>query len=175
MSARRGEPIPRASAGFPPVARADARVLILGSLPGRPSLVAGEYYANPRNAFWRIMGALCGFDPEAPYAQRLDALGAAHVALWDVLARGARASSLDADIVAASVVPNAFGPFLARHARIERIVFNGAAAGRLFARHVRPALGGRVPAAVRAPSTSPAHAAMALPDKLAAWRAALAS
>lgn len=161
------------SSGFPPIARPDARVLILGSLPGRPSLAAGEYYAHPRNAFWPILGALCGFDPQAPYARRRDALLSARVALWDVLARGARPGSLDADIVAASIVPNAFEPFFAGHPRLLRVVFNGAAAERLFVRHVRPALAARLPETVRAPSTSPAHAAMAFADKLAAWRGAL--
>lgn len=45
-------------AGFPAVENGQAEVLVLGTLPGRLSLQAGEYYVNPRNGFWSIMGRL---------------------------------------------------------------------------------------------------------------------
>lgn len=158
--------------GFPPIARDDARVLILGTMPSRASLLARQYYAHPMNHFWRIMGELLGFDPEAPYAARAAALVAAQMALWDVLASCRRASSLDADIVAASAVPNVFSGFYARHRRIRRVCFNGATAERLYLRHVR-----EVPAKVehlRLPSTSPANAGISYAAKKRAWRAAIA-
>ncbi|AKQ55417.1 G:T/U mismatch-specific DNA glycosylase [Bordetella hinzii] len=158
--------------GFAPAARADARILILGTMPGAVSLARGEYYAHARNAFWRIAQALFGVNAEAPYEDRLRALQEAGVALWDVLAACERPGSLDSAIVAASAVPNDFAGFLARHPRLEVIGLNGAKAAQLYRRHVTPMLAGRDGGlrVVALPSTSPAHAALGFEGKLQAWR-----
>lgn len=155
--------------GLPPVASPDARVLILGSMPGQASLTAARYYAHERNAFWRIMGDLVGALPSLPYEARLACLQAAGIALWDVIGSCERYGSLDADIVAGSVQVNDFAGFFAAHPRIEHIYFNGTAAENTFHRHVLPVLGERLPPQHRLPSTSPAHAARGYAEKLAAW------
>jgi len=161
--------------GFPPVARPDARVLVLGSMPGIASLRLRQYYAHPRNAFWPIAADLYGFDAAAGYAERVAALTAAGVALWDVLQACERAGSLDADIDPATVVPNNFAAFFRAHPGILRVCFNGAKAAALYRRHVLPGLAAQArPAYVDLPSTSPAHAALDRAGKLAAWRAGLA-
>ena len=110
------------SSGFSPVSRADARVLILGSLPGQASLAARQYYAQPRNAFWPIMGRLFGAGVEVPYEDRLRRLTESGVALWDVCAQ--RVGSLDAKIDALSVVPNDFAGSFQAHRVIGLICFN---------------------------------------------------
>jgi TDG/mug DNA glycosylase family protein len=165
------------STGFPPVAAADARVLLLGSLPGAMSLARREYYAQPQNGFWRIMGALAGALPELPYAQRLERLTAARIALWDVCASGFRPGSLDSAIQPASVVANDFAAFLEAHPGIGLICCNGSKAADLFGRLVAPGLAEpfRDIRRIVLPSTSPAHAGMRFEEKLRRWREALAA
>jgi len=162
------------SHGFPPVSDGAARVLILGSLPGEASLRAGQYYANERNAFWRIMGDLLGAGPDLPYSQRLEKLGAAGIALWDVIAACERVGSLDSAIVKSSVSANDFSAFFAVHRSIQRVFFNGGAAEAGFRRLVLPGLPGANLQLLRLPSTSPAHAACSYPEKLRAWSAIVA-
>jgi TDG/mug DNA glycosylase family protein len=57
--------------GFDPVSDGNTRALILGTMPSAESLRCGEYYANPRNSFWTIMGTLIGAHPKIPYDERL--------------------------------------------------------------------------------------------------------
>jgi hypoxanthine-DNA glycosylase len=162
----------RRSIGFPPVAAPDARILILGSMPGRMSLEKQQYYAQPRNAFWRIMGELFGAGPELPYSDRLKVLVAERVALWDVLRSCERPGSLDSAIDVASAVPNDFGGFMRGHPQIRQICFNGATAASLFRRKVSPDISAVLDgmSLVTLPSTSPAHAALGFEGKLCAWR-----
>jgi hypoxanthine-DNA glycosylase len=162
--------------GLPPIARSDAVALVLGSMPGTASLEAQRYYAHPYNAFWKVFGALVGASPELDYAQRTEALLRARIAVWDVVQSCERLGSLDSAIRRASVVPNDFDAFVAAHPQLRLVVCNGATARSFFARYVVPHASDAVRAlrVVLAPSTSPAHAAMTLPDKIAAWRQALA-
>jgi double-stranded uracil-DNA glycosylase len=163
------------SVGFPPVAARDASVLVLGSLPGRRSLEMREYYAQPHNAFWKIMGRLFGAHPELPYEHRLDQLRRHAVAVWDVLAAGERSGSLDSAIVASSIVVNDFAAFFAAHREIRLICFNGAKAAELYRRRVLPSLPLEIATLETRllPSTSPAHASLDFSEKLARWSAAL--
>jgi TDG/mug DNA glycosylase family protein len=156
--------------GFDAVSRSDARLLVLGSLPGAESLKQGRYYAKKQNSFWRIMGELVGALPDLPYQDRLDCLTRNGIALWDVCATAVRAGSLDSDI--RSPVPNDFAGFFATHLFIERVCFNGRAAEALFRRHVAPRISVPLNYATL-PSTSPAHAGMRFEDKLVLWREAL--
>ena len=155
---------------FPPLVARDARLLILGSMPGAVSLQARQYYAHPRNAFWPIMGALFGAGPDRAYAERADILRAHGVAVWDVLQSCVRPGSLDACISAE--VPNDFVAFFRGHPQVTHIFLNGGKAAACFARYVAAQCPPGV-AALRLPSTSPAHAGMSFADKRAAWAAAL--
>ena len=57
--------------GLPPIARSDARLFVLGSLPGDASLAAGRYYAHPGNQFWRLLGLAIGTAVGIPAARRV--------------------------------------------------------------------------------------------------------
>tara|TARA_R100001143_G_scaffold27003_1_gene26951 strand:+ start:1925 stop:2434 length:510 start_codon:yes stop_codon:yes gene_type:complete len=160
--------------GFPPRFTDQATILVLGSMPGRASLDASEYYAHPRNAFWPIMAQVFGFDANQPYEQRVDSLLQHKVALWDVVHRCVRTTSLDSDIVSDTVEVNDFGSLFVSCPQIHRVCLNGQAAARLYRRHVLQEL----PQAREIewqvlPSTSPAHAAMRFEEKCQQWQQAL--
>lgn len=155
---------------FPPIASPGATRLILGSMPGEASLKAGQYYAHPQNAFWRIMGELFGAHPELPYDERVHVLKANGIAVWDVLKSCTRPGSLDQNI--RDEVPNDFAGFFAAHPGLTRIALNGGKAAASFKRHAARFC----PARVRVetlPSTSPAHAARSFAEKRDLWRAGL--
>lgn len=159
---------PAPSRSFAPLARADARILILGSLPGQRSLAEKQYYAHPQNAFWRIMRELAGADGD--YANRCAALVKRRIALWDVLYESVRPGSMDADIRLETAQVNDFESFFRDHPGVCRVCFNGQKAAALFVRLVNAA-GSRE--MITLPSTSPAYASMSFDGKLERWRAAL--
>ena len=159
------------SRGFPAIARNDARVLILGSLPGERSIREQQYYAHPQNAFWRIMADI--YEIEGEYDARRSQLCDKQIALWDVLRSSVRPGSMDANIRAETAQVNDFASFFASHGDIEVIAFNGRKAEQLFRRFVDPL--SITPDVRRAslPSTSPAYASLPFSGKLEAWRNAL--
>jgi hypoxanthine-DNA glycosylase len=161
------------SQGFPPVARSDARILILGSLPGQRSIARQQYYAHPQNAFWPIMDELFGI--RGCYSERLKQLLQCRIALWDVLERSVRPGSLDARIVLDSVRANDFAGFLRAHPDIGLIAFNGKKAEQMFSRLVDSRMLSHKVRLTGLPSTSAAYAAMPFSGKLALWRQALAA
>jgi hypoxanthine-DNA glycosylase len=144
---------------------------VLGTLPSRKSLAVREYYANPQNAFWRIMGELFDAGPDLPYAERVRRLTLCGVAVWDVLASSVREGSLDAAIRTDTAMGNDFATFLRRYPDIATICFNGKKAAELFGRlAAAPALRQYAEKnRVILPSTSPAHAAMTYAEKCRQW------
>lgn len=155
---------------FAPIADENARILILGSMPGQASLDAGQYYAHKRNLFWPIMAELLQFDVSASYEEKTAALRAAGIALWDVLQSCKREGSLDANIEHATLTVNNFAEFFCQHRQIRHVFFNGEKAASCFHRYVAKI---DYPADLicqRLPSTSPANASQSLAFKLQAWQ-----
>jgi hypoxanthine-DNA glycosylase len=158
--------VPPIKRSFPPIADQQARVLVLGTLPGEESLRRGEYYAHPRNLFWPIVFALFDAVPAPGYAERLAFVAAQRIALWDVCENCERDASADSSI--RRECPNPIGRLLDTHPLIGAVAFNGTAAQRLHDRHFprRPDL-----TYLALPSTSPAHARIDFAGKLARWAA----
>jgi hypoxanthine-DNA glycosylase len=159
------------STGFAPVERADASLLILGSLPGQRSITEQQYYAHPQNAFWPIMRELFGVDGD--YAERCRQLTENGIALWDVLMSSYRPGSMDSDISLSEARPNDFSSFFREHGSIRLIAFNGRKAEQLYKRFVVPLDIASDVQRIVLPSTSPAYASLSFSRKLEIWREAL--
>ena len=151
--------------GLPAIARKDARLIILGSLPGDRSLLARRYYAHPTNQFWKLLGSAIGEDLDSlDYPARLDRLAERGIGLWDVIGSARRSGSLDQAIREAN--HNALADWLGGFSELQAVAFNG----RKAAQTGRGALD-RLPLNVdliELPSSSAAFTA-SLADKARAW------
>lgn len=158
--------------GFAPIISGNADVLILGTIPSEASLLRQQYYGHSRNAFWPIMSALYGFNPELDYQHRKERLMENGVAVWDVLQSCNRLGSLDANIKQSSLVTNDFAGFFTEYGLIKRVFFNGKMAEKLYQKRILPALNRRFSYLEYRclPSTSPAYAALKFEQKLEAWK-----
>ena len=150
---------------MPPIAGPDARLFVLGSLPGDASLAAQRYYAHPTNQFWRLLGSAIGEEVQAlGYEQRLERLAERRVGLWDVIASATRPGSLDQAIRLAE--HNRIQQLLHDYRELRAIAFNGATSAAIGRRLI-----GEPPAHVTLidlPSSSAANT-RAFAEKAAAW------
>jgi hypoxanthine-DNA glycosylase len=158
-------PVSTRKSSFAPVVAPDTRVLVLGSLPGEESLKAQRYYAHPRNRFWHLVGKVIGTELEPlAYEDRLAALLAAKIGLWDTVASARRKGSLDAAIREAE--HNPLAELAESLPGLRAVAFNGATAARIGSK----LLSGSRAELVPLPSSSPAHAAMKLAENERLWR-----
>ncbi|WP_084580362.1 DNA-deoxyinosine glycosylase [Sphingomonas azotifigens] len=152
---------------FPPVVAPDTRLLVLGSLPGERSLAARRYYAHPQNQFWQLLSPAAGCDLAAlSYDARLDALRAARIGLWDVVASATRPGSTDAAL--RDIAPHDIAGLAATLPGLRCIAFNGATAHRHGLRQLGAAADRYTVLAL--PSSSPLHT-VGLAAKAPAWAA----
>ncbi|HEX7930170.1 MAG TPA: DNA-deoxyinosine glycosylase [Sphingomicrobium sp.] len=150
--------------GLPPVARADARLFILGSLPGDASLAARQYYAHPQNQFWRLVGSVVGEDLHPlPYERRLERLAKHRIGLWDVIGSAVRRGSLDQAIRLAN--HNRIEALIHDFPALEALAFNGATSAAVGRRLFNAVSGIQL---VDLPSSSPANT-RPFAEKAAAW------
>ncbi|MFZ1546449.1 MAG: DNA-deoxyinosine glycosylase [Candidatus Nitrotoga sp.] len=157
---------------FPPIESDNSSILILGTMPSKASLQAQQYYAHPRNAFWKIISEILGVNAVNTYEARAASIVAARIALWDVLKSCTREGSLDSNIKNDTIILNDIASFFNNHSHMHRVCFNGAKAEGLYMKHVLPLLRTSLDIEyIRLPSTSPANAAISFNEKLEAWKA----
>jgi double-stranded uracil-DNA glycosylase len=150
---------------FPPVADARTRVLILGSLPGEMSLSRSQYYAHPRNLFWRLMEAVIDRPlVTSVYAERVQSLLASGVGLWDVVSSARRQGSLDAAI--RSEEANDLRRFAASLPKLRAVAFNGAKSAALGMKQLEDIAGLSL---IQLRSSSPANAQLGFEQKQSDW------
>ncbi len=130
------------------------RLLVLGSLPGTKSLTVQQYYGNPQNKFWELIGSVIEVNlrPLA-YEQRLATLLEHGVGLWDVIAEAERQGSLDAAI--RNETHNGLIELVAQLPMLRAVAFNGGTAAKHGRRQLHPQDDRLV--LIDLPSSSPAH------------------
>jgi hypoxanthine-DNA glycosylase len=152
---------------FPPVVTTRVRLLVLGSLPGERSLAERRYYAHPQNQFWRLISPAARRDLVAlSYEARLDALLAADIGLWDVVASATRPGSTDAAM--RDIEGHDITALAATLPELRAIAFNGGTA----LRHGLKQLGSAAARyrIIALPSSSPLHT-IGFEAKLPVWQA----
>jgi UDP-N-acetylmuramoylalanine--D-glutamate ligase len=149
---------------FHPLISEDTEILILGSMPGEASLSAGEYYAHPRNKFWKMMANITNEPFPTNYTEKKELLSRHKIGLWDVAKSVNRKGSLDKNI--SNAIVNDIETFLKTHPKIKTIGFNGKKAEELFSanfqRHANTVY-------LSLPSTSPANAQISFETSCMVW------
>lgn len=153
------------SISFDPIVPKNAKVLILGTMPGVKSLEAHQYYAHERNAFWPVMFTIFEKEFSKEYASRILLLNEQKIALWDTLKLCYREGSLDSNIKDAE--PNDITNLLAQNPSIKHVFFNGKSAENYYNK-----FNARIAEISyhSMPSTSPANASLKFEDKLNIWK-----
>lgn len=152
------------------VADEKTRTLIIGSMPGIASLQALQYYAHQYNLFWPLVFEAFGKTFAQPsYEDKLDLLAQNHIGLWDAAAVCQREGSLDSAIK--NAIPNDFEELFQLYPQIERLLFNGQTAFKIFKRFHPNWL--KRKKYLLLPSTSPANASIPLAQRRQVWLEAL--
>lgn len=150
---------------FPPIANEKTEIMILGSLPGEMSLELQQYYAHPRNRFWRVIAEITRSEIPQNYEEKLQLLQQNKIGVWDVVQTAKRIGSLDTNIL--DEVPNDLESFIVNHPKLKVIAFNGAKSRALFDKYFVRKTNLKYFAL---PSTSPANASFTFEKLCENWR-----
>lgn len=149
---------------FPYFINSKTEVLILGTMPGAMSLAKQEYYAHPRNHFWKILYTIFnGLPIPEKFEEKVRFLQSNKIGLWDVLENCERKGSLDIHIK--NHKENDFQSLFSEFPSITKIIFNGKQSHAFFFKRY-----GQIEGITYfvMPSTSPANT-MSFENKLKIW------
>ena len=150
---------------FEPVIDEQSKIIILGTMPGVQSLEKQQYYANPRNQFWKIIFSLLEESISISYADKKLFLLQNGIALWDVIDNCHRVGSLDSDIK--NEMANDFKNLFKNYSNIKTVFFNGQKAFKIFKKEI--GLDFVDKKFITLPSTSPAYT-IAFDKKIESWK-----
>lgn len=149
---------------FPPITNKKIKILILGSLPGEESLKQQEYYAHPRNKFWKVIAVITKSESPVTYSDKLKMLELHNIGVWDLVHKADRIGRMDTAIK--NAIPNDLNNFIVKHPNIKIIAFNGLKAQALFDKHFKR---NRHISYFCLPSTSPANAGISFEKICNLW------
>jgi hypoxanthine-DNA glycosylase len=162
--------------GFAPIIDGKAKVLLLGTFPGRESLAKNEYYGNPANRFWDILCEVFGV-PHTPtsYDEKRDMLLRNNIALWDIVDECDKKgqSSADGDINWGTAIFNDINSLLNEFSNIKKIFFASRICEEKFNKKIRGGISRKDIVFGLVPSPSGANARFSFKDKVTAWKKAL--
>ena len=148
---------------FPPIISNDAKIFILGSVPGVKSLEMQEYYAHPQNKFWKIIFELFNENFSEDYLEKIKILKKNKIAVWDVIDSCERVGSLDTTIK--NEESNDILQLLKKYQNLKTIFCNG---GKSY-QNLQKIVGKNFEIPIYLlPSTSPLHT-ISFEKKLDAW------
>ena len=150
---------------FKPIVYPSSRILFLGTMPSEKSLKYDEYYANPTNAFWRLLAQVFDQEQFKSYQEKINFIENHNLALWDVIATCERTGSLDSTIK--NPKANDFEVFFEKFPNIQHIIFTSKNACNLYQKHVGNFYNINYNIL---PSPSGAYAVMRFDEKLQHWK-----
>lgn len=154
---------------LPPIVDDETKVLIIGSMPGKQSLDKQQYYGNPRNHFWPIIGQLLNVTIPEQYEQKIGLLRIRKIGLWDSIQSCERQGSLDATIK--NEIPNDFEWLFQQYPQIQLVLFNGGKSFNVFKKHIGLSiLNGREFEKMPSTSPIPGKNIKSFEEKVDAWR-----
>ena len=162
------KPIDHLKTSFAPIANSNTEVLILGTLPSDTSIELNEYYANPRNRFWKVITTITKSELPTNYNDKKKILITNKIGIWDVAHQAVRKGSLDSNIK--DEIPNDLDGFIKKYRNLKIVGFNGTKAEALFNKYFT-----RNPKIryISLPSTSSANTGISLEDTYKRWKRVL--